>query len=153
MISNVFFKRFRCLPVLMFCFPFLFVGCSDHVQVKGKVTLTDGTPLGVGDVVFEKQDFAATGMIKNDGSYTMGSLKATDGLPKGEYTVYVRGATQTGKAVEFQSMGGGGQMQRMSIPSLEPIIAKEYTSASTSPLKVNVQKSMTYDIEVPPVGQ
>ena len=143
-------KRFRWLPVLVLCFPLLFVGCSDQVQVKGKVTLPDGTPIGVGDVVFEKGDFAATGVIKRDGSYTMGSFKATDGLPKGEYTVYIRGATQTGEAVEFRTLGGGGQMQTMSIPSLEPIIAKAYTSASTSPLKVNVQASMTYDIEVPP---
>jgi len=150
MIFNVFFKQCRYLPVLILCFPFLFVGCSDHVRVKGKVTLTDGTPVGLGHVVFEKNDFSASGEIKQDGSYTMGSFKATDGLPRGEYTVYIRGATVTGQPVEFRTMGGGGQMQTMSIPSLEPIIAREYTSGSTSPLRCNVQKSMTFDIEVPP---
>jgi len=143
-------KRFQYLLFLLLSCLFLFTGCSDKVQVKGKVTLSDGNPVGIGHVVFDKGDFAARGEIKSDGSYTMGSLKATDGLPKGEYTVYITGATQTGKSVEFKTFGGGGQMGSMSIPSLTPIIAREYTSATTSPLKCNVQKSMTFDIEVPP---
>ena len=153
MISSIFAKRYRCLPVLIWCFLFFFMGCSDHVQVKGKITLTDGTPVGIGHVVFDKGDFSARGEIKNDGSYTMGSLKATDGLPRGDYTVYITGATQTGKSVEFKTFGGGGQMGKMSIPSLDPIIARKYTSASTSPLKCKVEKSMTFDIEVEPAGQ
>jgi len=139
------------LFLLLFCLVLL-TGCSDKVQVKGKVTLDDGTPVTLGHVVFEKEAFSANGEIKSDGSYTMGSLKATDGLPRGEYIVYITGATQVGQAVEFKTFGGGGQMGSMSIPSLTPVIAQEYTSASTSPLKCNVQKSMTFNIEVPPAG-
>ncbi len=128
------------------------VGCSNKVQVKGTVKLKDGTPVTLGHVVFEKDSFAANGEIKEDGSYVMGSLKANDGLPVGEYKVYITGATKTGKAVEFQTLGADGKMQKNSIPSLTPVIAKQYTSGSTSPLKCDVKKSMTYDIEVEPSG-
>ncbi|MCL2624670.1 MAG: hypothetical protein FWD31_13495 [Planctomycetaceae bacterium] len=146
-------KRFSFLLLLLLaCCLFSFVGCSDKVKVKGKVTLTDGTPVGCGQVVFETSTFSASGEIKQDGTYVMGSLKANDGLPKGEYIVYIRGATQTGKQVEFQTLGGDGRMTTMSIPSLTSVVALEYTSASTSPLKCPVQKSMTFDIEVPPSG-
>ena len=145
-------KRFQYPLFLLLCGLFFVAGCSNNVRVKGKVTLTDGTPVAAGHIVFEQDTFSATGEIKPDGSYTMGSLKATDGLPKGEYVVYFRGATKTGKPVEFQTLSGGGQMVKASIPSLTPVVAIEYTSASTSPLKCNVQKSMTFDIEVPPSG-
>jgi len=145
-------KQLQIPLFLTICCLFFFAGCSNNVQVKGKVTLTDDTPVALGQVVFEKEAFSARGEIKPDGSYTMGSLKATDGLPKGEYTVYITGATQTGKPVTFKTLGGGGQMTTTSIPTLTPVIAKEYTSASTSPLKCNVQKSMTFDIQVPPSG-
>jgi len=138
------------LWTVLLCLVVIFTGCSDNVKVKGKVRLTDGTPVVRGQVVFEQAAFAASGDILSDGSYVMGSLKANDGLPKGEYVVYIRGATETGKTVEFQTMGGGGQMMTSSIPSLNSVVALEYTSVSASPLNCNVQKSMVYDIEVPP---
>ena len=146
-------KRFRSPLFLIACSLSLLVGCSNNVQVKGKVTLTDGTPVARGHVIFEQGAFAAQGEIQPDGSYKMGSLKATDGLPKGEYVVYIRGATQTGKPVEGKSLGGGGKMVSMSINLLDSVVAKDYTSGSTSPLKCNVQGSMTFDIEVPPAGK
>ena len=127
-------------------------GCSGNKQVKGKVTLTDGTPVTRGDVVFDKGTFSARGEIKPDGSYVMGSLKENDGVPPGEYTVYITGATQTGNSITVQSLGGGGQMQTLSIPTLTPVIADRYTSAEKSDLKCNVTKSMTFDIKVDPAG-
>jgi hypothetical protein len=114
--------------------------------------LTDGTPLARGEVIFERDVFSARGDIQPDGSYVMGSLQANDGLPKGEYVVYIRGATEVGEAGQVRSLGGGGQTSMVSIASMTPIIALEYTSGSTSPLKCNVQKSMTYDINVEPSG-
>ena len=152
MISNLLMKRFQSPLFLIACSFFLLVGCSNNAQIKGKVTLTDGTPVARGHVIFEQGAFAAQGEIQPDGSYTMGSLKATDGLPKGEYVVYIRGATQAGNAVNFQTLGADGKMTTMSIPSLDSVVAKDYTSGTTSPLRCNVQKSMTFDIEVPPAG-
>jgi len=140
------------LPLLAFllCLVVIFTGCSDNVKVKGKVTLTDGTPLALGEVIFERDTFSARGDIKSDGTYVMGTLKENDGVPKGEYVVYIRGATSVGESGQVRSLGGGGQSNMISIASMIPIIAKEYTSASTSPLRCNVEKSMVYDIEVPP---
>lgn len=143
------YKQFQYLLFLAVCC-LLFTGCSDQVQVKGKVMLTDGTPIARGQVIFERDAFSASGDIQPDGSYVMGSLKANDGLPKGEYVVYVRGATETGKSTEFRSVGPDGKPVTSSIPSLTSVVAKEYTSASTSPLKCDVQKSMTFNVEVPP---
>jgi hypothetical protein len=145
-------KRFQFFPLLILCCLFLFTGCSDKVQVKGKVTLTDGTPLARGQVIFEQDAFSARGDILSDGTYVMGSLKSNDGLPKGEYVVYISGATEVGGSFEFTTMGGGGQAVTTSMPSLTPVIALKYTSGSTSPLRCNVTKSMTWDIEVPPAG-
>jgi len=54
--------------------------------------------------------------------------------------------------VELITFGGGGQMGAISILSLSPIIAREYTSASTSPIECKVHKSTTYNIEIPPAG-
>ena len=143
--------RLSLLTILL-CLVAVLTGCSENKQVKGKVMLTDGTPVARGHVVFEKDGFSANGEIKEDGSYVMGSLKANDGLPPGEYTVYITGATQMGEGMSFQSMGGGGQTQTMTIPTLTPVIALIYTSAETSPLRCNVTKSMTYDINVEPSG-
>jgi hypothetical protein len=138
-------KRFQFLPLPVLCCLFLLTGCSSgNVQVKGKVTLTDGTPVACGEVVFEQKTFAANGHIQPDGSYELGSLKANDGLPKGEYVVYIRRATRGSDPV------GQGNMVPMS--AFTPVIAKAYTSVSDSPLRCNVQKSMTFDIEVPPSG-
>jgi len=136
--------------MILLCFVVICAGCSKNKQVKGKVTLTDGTPVGRGHVVFEKEGFSANGEIKEDGSYVMGSLKANDGVPVGDYTVYITGATQIGQSVQFQSRGADGRMMMSSIPSLTPIIASKYTSAETSDLKCQVKKSMTFDIQVEP---
>ena len=143
--------RLSLLTILL-CLVTVLTGCSDKVQVRGKVMLTDGTPLARGEVIFERDVFSARGDIQPDGSYVMGSLQANDGLPKGEYVVYIRGATEVGEAGQVRSLGGGGQTSMVSIASMTPIIALEYTSGSTSPLKCNVQKSMTYDINVEPSG-
>jgi len=143
------------LTVLMFvvCLVAVLTGCSGNVQVKGKVALTDGTPVTRGHVVFESGTFSASGEIKEDGSYVMGSLKANDGLPPGEYTVYITGATQLGDEITFQTLGGMGEMITSSIPTLTPVIALIYTSASTSPLRCKVERSMKFDINVEPNDQ
>ncbi len=125
-------------------------GCSGKRQVKGKVQLTDKTPVGAGQVIFEKEGFIATGTIREDGSYEMGTLKDNDGVPPGDYTVYISGANKPGKGVQFRSTGADGKMTTSTLATFEPIIAKKYTSASTSDLKCKVDKSMTFDITVEP---
>jgi len=132
----------------------LLTGCSDHAQISGTVTLTDGTPVARGHVVFENDTISARGEIQPDGSFRMGTRSATDGVPRGEYTVYLTGATQVGQAVEGRIMSGGALSglgtETVSIPSLTPVVAIEYTSGSTSPLRFTAERSATFDIVVPP---
>ena len=152
---TLFIKRFRCLSLLALCFPLLFIGCSDNVQIRGTVTLTDGTPVTLGSVIFENENatFSARGDIQSDGSFRMGSQSERDGLPRGEYVVYISGAMQTGSPVQVQSISGGvGGLvtEAISMPTFTPMIAPEYTSGSTSPLRFTVERSATFDIVVPP---
>jgi len=66
------------------------VGCGKNKKLTGKVTFTDGTPAKSGKVIFLQGDnFMATGEIKPDGSYKMSSERENDGIPPGDYKVYV----------------------------------------------------------------
>ena len=71
----------------------VFVGCSNNVQLRGKVTYSDdGLPLEVGTVCFAKDNSMSSGVIQSDGTYVLGTLKGSDGIPPGTYSVYVIGA-------------------------------------------------------------
>ena len=110
-----------------------FTGCSGNRKVSGKVVYEDDkSPLTSGIVSFETETFRAKGGIKPDGTYVMGSEKEADGLPPGKYKVTIVAYTKP-----ENSRG---------IPM--PAVAEEYASMATTPLEVEVTKSMVYDIEV-----
>lgn len=68
-------------------------GCGNKVSLRGKVTYSDdGGPLTSGSVCFISDDFMARGTIQSDGTYRVGSIKETDGIPPGTYGVYISGA-------------------------------------------------------------
>jgi len=74
-------------------FIFMLTGCGDNVRLRGTVTFSDdGSPLPMGTVNFAKDGYLARGIIKEDGSYVVGSLSSNDGLLPGTYRVYVTGA-------------------------------------------------------------
>ena len=128
----------------------LLIGCSDQKQIKGKVTLLDGTPLANGRVIFEKEGFNASGEIQKDGSYIMGTLKHNDGVPKGEYLVYVTGATKHDKTFEMKTYTVDMKPTTVTMPSFEPVVSKKHSSPYTTDIKCNVNKSMTFDFSVEP---
>ena len=65
------------------------VGCGgENVQISGKVTYSDGKPMPGGVICFDNGQTSAIGRIKDNGTYTLGSLKARDGIPPGPYNVY-----------------------------------------------------------------
>jgi len=68
-------------------------GCSGKSTVKGTVKFSDGEPLTSGSVFF--QDAGGMhqffGVIKEDGSFTLGEFKDGDGIPPGQYTAWVAG--------------------------------------------------------------
>lgn len=112
------------------------VGCGTNVSMKGKVLFDDGTPLDMGLVIVENETFMARGEIKSDGSYTIGSVAERDGLPTGEYKVYITGAA---KQVGTKPNGD---------PLRELLIEPKYSSPDTSELSVSIQKATKFDITV-----
>ncbi|MDO4587341.1 MAG: hypothetical protein Q4C95_08595 [Planctomycetia bacterium] len=128
----------------------LATGCNGNVKVSGTVKLEDGTPIQSGRVIFEQDTFSAVGAIEN-GKYQMGTLKENDGLPRGEYIVYINGAMKPGE--QFEVANGinseTGQANMVQMTTFSPLVAKEYTEVQSSPLRCKVEKSMTFDIVVP----
>ena len=120
----------------------LSVGCGKNCSVSGKVTFPDGTPLTVGKVVFETQTFQASGKIKSDGTYTMGSSKAGDGVPKGTYQISIQDVMQP--TVEATTPG---KPPKLTFPKELPI-DKKYFSINTSGLTCEVKGRTKYDIKV-----
>jgi hypothetical protein len=129
-------KTFFCLALMELS---MFAGCNKaKVELGGKVTYTDGTPLTVGEVFFETDTYMARGTLKKDGTYVVGSLSEKDGLPKGTYRVYISGADQM--------VPGSDGMQ---MP--KSLIDKKYRQSTTSGLTVNVPSpNGKYDIKVEP---
>ena len=117
----------------------LALGCgSDKVGLSGKVTFSDdNSPLTVGTVYFATASYEASGEIKEDGTYKVSSVSENDGLPPGDYQVYIMGAE---KAISESPNA---------YPHIEPLIDKRFTTKGTSGLSVKVDKSTkTYDIQV-----
>ena len=104
--------------------------------MKGKVTYDDGSPLDMGLVIVENETFMARGEIKSDGSYVIGSVADRDGIPPGEYNVYI-----TGAAKEVGRKPNGD-------PLRELLIEPKYRSPDTSELSINIQKATNFDITV-----
>jgi len=122
------------------------VGCSKNVKVSGKVTFPDDTPVTIGKVTFETDSFVASGPLKEDGTYIIGSLSARDGLPPGLYKVYIAGAMRQEGTRTMWSPDGTS----VEIPVAAPVVAKKYTKADTSGIVCDVKKSVQFDFKVEP---
>lgn len=113
-------------------------GCDGNIRFGGKVAFEDGSPLTAGTVFFEANSFLARGEIRQDGTYTLGSLKESDGLPPGTYRVYINNA-----------MVVDGVDQKSGMPNMKPLIAEKFSSGETSGLIVEVSAStQRFDITV-----
>lgn len=138
----------------MFCLVVTFaIGCSSQVRVTGKVVFEDGSPLTEGKVIFENDAFfQAVGRIQPDGSYTLGSYKLTDGVPRGTYKVYISGAVsaEEKKIAAKSHTGGQSEVVTFGTPVFTKLIHTKYEKPETSGLVCDVKKSMKYDIKVEP---
>ena len=107
-----------------------FVGCSGHVGLTGKVVFSDdGSPVPVGIVALETDTYFSRGEIRPDGTFTVGSLKASDGLPPGLYRVYISGA----EIVTGQRPDGSDIIQQLVDP--------KFTSPETSGITIDISRS------------
>ena len=111
-------------------------GCSNgNVSLKGKVTFSDDdNPLSVGTVCFESDSTLARGDLNPDGTFVVGTLRTHDGLPPGNYRVYITGAI---KPMNMNSSGKTGGTASM----FEPLVDQKFLRASTSGLSIDVTSS------------
>ena len=128
-------KKYTILFCLLICL--VVVGCSRNKTLTGKVTFTDGKPATCGIVIFQTDNFISKGEIMSDGSYTMSSAKENDGIPPGDYKVYVSGITKTGK----------GSATLLPVPLCAPKFEKPHTSGLTCTIPAPENK---FDIVLEP---
>ena len=125
-------------------------GCGDP-KVTGQVTFPDGTPLTKGQVMFQKDGFVASGDISKDGYYSAGKLKDGDGLPPGQYQVYITGASTFGAETNAQQqVADSGRIPSFKTPKPMDLIASKYMGPNTSGLTVEVSGNTKFDIKVEP---
>jgi len=122
-------------------------GCSDNVSLKGTVTFSDdGSPLNCGTIILDDGKHNARGNIESDGTFVMGSLKANDGLPPGEYKVCIAAAI---KLLPCPQNEDDDPDNNIYPPPSEMLIDKKYESFETSGLSIKVDASTKkYNISV-----
>jgi hypothetical protein len=123
------------------------IGCSSNVPLGGRITFTDnGEPLPEGTIGFVSGTNQARGDIDKYGKYTLGFQSAGNGLPKGEYKVYIQSVK-----IELQTgtdENGDGEPDIIGRKET-PLIAKKYANPDTSGLTFIVDgKKNVFDIKV-----
>ena len=112
-------------------------GCrrSGLVQVRGRVTYADGSPLPLGRVLIDAggKSTGAWGRIKSDGRFTIGTLQENDGIAPGTYRVAI---------VDALILKPDG--------STKMIVAKQFSDFATSGLEFKVPEQTTWTITVEP---
>ena len=112
-------------------------GCrrSGLVQVRGRVTYADGSPLPLGRVLIDAggKSTGAWGRIKSDGRFTIGTLQENDGIAPGTYRVAI---------VDALILEPDG--------STKMIVAKQFSDFSSSGLEFRVPEQTTWNIKVEP---
>ncbi len=123
-----------------------FLGCGGNQSLSGKVTFSDdGSPLTKGVVIFTTATHNAQGVIKKDGTYVVGFQKLNDGIPRGDYKVYIGGAED----VISTRTSDGGESNRY-----VPLIDSKYFSSENSGLTFKADGSQrTFDIQVDRPGK
>jgi hypothetical protein len=119
------------------CLSVCVIGCSGKVSVEGTVTYPDGTPLTLGTVIFERENYQVAGQINANGHYRLGEIREGDGVLPGNYAVRVSAKT-------------GGSSDG------EPVVkyvAEKYENTATSGLTCEVNRSRRFDFTVEPFSK
>ena len=126
-------------------------GCSKNVPLSGRITFEDnGEPLTMGTIAFVQGAHQARSEIDSDGRYKLGFEKDGDGLPPGEYQIYIQ-AVQVETAMDPANEDG---ISEEIILSVTPLIADRYKNPETSGLSFIADgKSKTFDIQVERSGR
>lgn len=141
------FKYGVLLLALVLC-----VGCSGKVKVSGKVTFPDGSPLTTGTINFSNETTMARGSVNEKGEYIISSEGKRDGLKPGNYEICIT------QAVGFEASAENSGQEIAGTPTAHlaapvQLIDRKFEDPSTSGLKAEVKKSMTFDITVYKPGE
>ena len=117
------------------------IGCSGNVHLSGTVSYSDDqSPVTGGVVVFEKGGQMSQGEIRANGTYTVFTLGKNDGMPRGDYVVYL---TNTDK-VEPRFRPDGTADRHVT-----PLVHSKYRDPGTSGLTFKADgKTKKFDITV-----
>lgn len=124
-------------------------GCGGNVKVKGVVKYANGEPLPGGVVNFTDGTNNYRGEIQTDGTFEMRTFKPGDGIPKGTYQVFLTETLMLGSAGTRSTKSGEDGKDEMSwevVGQNASSIDPKYNDPVNSGLKIDVTKSMTYDI-------
>ncbi|MDO5553114.1 MAG: hypothetical protein Q4G68_05085 [Planctomycetia bacterium] len=124
-------------------------GCNSNVRVHGQIQFDDGTPLTCGTVVFDDGMQAARGDLDSEGNYRLGGEYKNDGVPPGNYKVYIIGACQTVTTGESApSPDAGSTKKPVSLKGkgaprmrVTPLIHSRFTSRDKTDLSCEVTGS------------
>ncbi|GHT10494.1 hypothetical protein FACS1894170_02660 [Planctomycetales bacterium] len=120
-------------------FAIVIAGCGDsRILITGTITYEDdGSPMNTGNIQFESAANTYSGLIE-DGKYKTGGQKAVQGIPPGEYKVWISGAYAQVSDGDKTGLG------------VLPLVADEYCSATKTPLSFEVKPggATTFDIKV-----
>lgn len=109
----------------------LCLGCNHNIKVSGKVMFEDGSPLSVGEVLFESSTFVGNGTLEKDGHFKLSGISKNSGIPPGHYGVSVVKTEQP-----------DGPLVVGSNPNFIPLIHTKYNSPATSGLSYEVKRGM-----------
>ena len=124
-----------------------FWGCTKNVPLGGRITFEDnGEPLTMGTIAFVNGSHQARSEIDADGRYHLGFQNEGDGLPKGEYQIYIQ-------AIQIDILTGPNKDEHghaVVIGRKETkLIADKYKDPATSGLTYTADgKGKTFDIKV-----
>lgn len=134
---------FLLILITIVCF-----GCQKKQKLTGRISFPDGKPLNVGVVFFVSDTYMGRGRINSDGTYFVDSEAERDGLPQGNYTVYISGAIIEDPQAKPEVVKN--KRTQKEIPML-PLINPKYMNRETSPLKFTIpgEKEFNFTVEAP----
>ncbi|MCA9035072.1 MAG: carboxypeptidase regulatory-like domain-containing protein [Planctomycetaceae bacterium] len=121
----------------------LVTGCGESriptYPIVGKVVFDDGTPVRTGTVEFSSVEHAltATGTIRDDGSFVVGTYDSKDGACAGEHSVIVMQLIVNDGTVKH-SMDHG--------KPVDPVFASYNTSPLTAKVAAREENAITLTV-------
>jgi hypothetical protein len=139
------FMMIRCYTLVAWIAGIVCLGCghsnNPHFEkttsVRGKITLTNGSPLRGGLVTLHPKDVTrgeSRGTIDRDGNFTLGTYKVSDGAMPGQYTVTV-------EPIVYDQRGNMRRDKSLNIPL-------KYTRAESSDLMVEIQDEESQELSL-----